>query len=56
MRGLCRMTGVSHIPAAWNVSHWFTSPLSSPRRNQVIRCSELPCVKLSGTTRPWVSR
>ena len=26
------------------------SPFSKPRRNQVARCSDVPCVKLSGTT------
>ncbi len=36
------------------VSHWRMSPLSKPRRNQRARCSEVPCVKLSGTTRPWL--
>jgi hypothetical protein len=40
--------------AALNVSQAFGSPLSSPRLSQAILCSELPCVKLSGTTRPWL--
>ena len=31
------------------------SPRSKPRRNQVTRCSEVPCVKLSGRTRPVAS-
>ena len=37
---------------AWNVLQAFGSPLSRPRRNQVTRCSDEPCVKRSGATRP----
>ncbi len=40
--------------AAANVSQAAGSPVSSPRLNQRMRCSELPCVNPSGTTRPCV--
>jgi hypothetical protein len=29
-------------------------PFLKPTRNQRLRCSDEPCVKLSGTTVPWV--
>src|SRR5690554_3783248 len=32
------------------VSHWFTSPLSKPRLNQRMRCSDVLCVNDSGAT------
>src|SRR3546814_15321285 len=36
---------------ALNVSHWRGSPVSRPRRSQVMRCALVPWVKLSGTGR-----
>ena len=35
-----------------NVSQAFGSPLSKPRRSQVARCSDEPCVQVSGCTDP----
>ena len=32
------------------VLHWLMSPLSKPRLSHAMRCSDEPCVKLSGTT------
>src|SRR5262245_9527885 len=43
---------VSVVLCYWNVLHESTLPDSSPRRNHWTRCSEDPCVKDSGTTRP----
>lgn len=40
----------SHKSLTLNVSPCRRSPLSSPLRNQRMRCSEVPCVKESGTT------
>src|SRR5690606_4008318 len=39
-----------------NVSQLPTSPRSSPVRNQRARCCDVPWVKPSGTTTPWVRR
>lgn len=36
--------------SASNVFPWLRSPVSSPKRNQRARCSEVPCVNDSGTT------
>src|SRR5262249_44427684 len=41
---------------AWKVLQLFTSPLCRPRLNQRTRCALVPCVKLSGTTRPCAWR
>ena len=40
----------AHRRRALKVSQARMSPLSKPRRNQRTRCSEVPWVKLSGTT------
>ena len=34
-----------------NVLHWRGSPVSKPRRNHDTRCSDVPCVNVSGSTR-----
>src|SRR5216110_1878923 len=41
---------------ARKVSQFLMSPLCRPRLNQRTRCSDVPWVKLSGTTRPWAWR
>src|SRR5215470_17610943 len=42
----------AHGRAVSKVLHWFTSPDSSPARNQRTRCADEPWVKDSGDTRP----
>jgi len=53
-RGYGRDDGVFQSCCALNVSHWRGSPVASPLRNQRARCALVPCVKLSGTIRPWL--
>ena len=39
------------LPTSANVLHWSRSPEEYPRLNQDTRCSAVPCVKVSGSTR-----
>lgn len=43
-----RQAGGDSQMSAWKVSQARGSPVSSPTRNQVCRCTEVPWVKLSG--------
>ena len=47
-----RTTHFQHRCHCPNVLHALISPLVKPRWNQSMRCCELPCVYVSGFTRP----